>query len=589
MAFLRPVPRRGASHLLLLLLASGVVVPLLPKAGFFCRHLNATARDIDISTHNHTMELHSLMGREAASPIFAIGPSDPPYTSPSLTANLVARVVLGVVANLVCLVPLRLLYRNGEFAAAVFIVVVEVKNVFTILMALLWQTDDLASWWPGYGLCDIEPFVYNGCAGIFVTCLLAIMRNLAHQVGVLRANPMTVREKRRRNLIQALIIFPLPILQMALTWPLAARRYAVGTLMGCSWVPSSTWPFLVFFVIAQLVVSVVAAIYAVMTFFRFREVTKTTSSALSSNRAAFLRSQRAKRRLYLMVMSILVPFLPITITLCVLNVHTIGLLQPFNFNKIHHSNPGGIPWGAIIYVPSRLNSFGSLNNGYISILTAIPIFLFFGMTKDAINSYRMVLLYIGLGKVWPDLRNEYDPDRKAMQTTTSSGYLTRISGLTNQTTCKSTASGESLIGSSLSRLVTPRLAESLGGGPHDDTALRPPPPSWTSLLPQNLFPFRSKTSGVNVASAIRPQAPVLPPLGTEASTFSLQSQNEDEIVPQPVCPQCQHCAMSPPRTRNFSLPVLPAGQSHPSEALDLPNDLSTLESSSRSVKFANRT
>ncbi|ATY65288.1 a-pheromone receptor, partial [Cordyceps militaris] len=249
----------------------------------------------------------------------------------------------------------------------------------------------------------------------------------------------------------------------------------------------------------------------------------------------------------------------------------------------------------------RLNSFGSLNNGYISILTAIPIFLFFGMTKDAINSYRMVLVYIGLGKVWPDLRNEYDPDRKAMQTTTSSGYLTRISGkakssqsssqyrLTNQITCKSTASGESLIGSSLSRLVTPRLAESLGGGPNDDTALRPPPPSWTSLLPQNLFPFRSKTSGVHVASAIRPQAPVLPPLGTEASTFSLQSQNEDEIVPQPVCPQCQHCAMSPPRTRNFSLPVLPAGQSHPSEALDLPNDLSTLESSSRSVKFANRT
>lgn len=189
-------------------------------------------------------------------------PNSEPFVTTGLTANLIIRVVLGVIANLVCLVPLRLLYRNGEFAAVVFILVVEVKNIFTIVMALLWRTDDMTSWWPGYGLCDLQQFVYNGCAGIYVTCLLAIMRNLAHQVGILRANPLTVREKRRRNLIQALIIFPLPIVQLALTYPLASQRYAVGTLMGCTWSPASTWPYLLFYVIAELVISVVAAIYA---------------------------------------------------------------------------------------------------------------------------------------------------------------------------------------------------------------------------------------------------------------------------------------------------------------------------------------
>ncbi|KAM3493670.1 hypothetical protein MY3957_003062 [Beauveria namnaoensis] len=519
------------------------------------------------------MDNSSLVLREGISPIVMAVPNIPPFTTPSLTANFVLRIVLAFIANLVCLVPLRLLYRNGEFAAVVFITVVEIKNIFTIVTASLWHTDNMEAWWPGYGLCDIEQFVYNGCAGIYVTCLLAIMRNLAHQVGVMRAHPMTVREKRRRNFIQALIIFPLPIVQLAFTWPLAAQRYAVGTLMGCAWVPSSTWPYLVFFIIAQLVVSVVAGIYAVITFFRFRQVAKATSSALASSRAAFLRSQRTKRRLYLMVTSILVPFLPITITLCFLNVQALGVLRPFNFNEIHHSKTS-LPWETIIFIPSRFNDFGSLNNGYISIFSAVPIFLFFGMTKDAINSYRIVMLYFGLGKIWPNLHNEYDPDRSATQTASSSGFLTRVTGITkpsqSSSECKggshpmskSISSSESTLSHNLTRMLTPRLATSLGG----DAPVSSLAPSWTDRLPRNPFLFRTKTDVVYLGSSIPSQPPVLPPLA-QASVFSLQSRNDDEIREQAVSPQHQ---ISPPQSRNFSLPVVARGQPHPSEALDLP-------------------
>ncbi|OAA48139.1 a-pheromone receptor PreA [Beauveria brongniartii RCEF 3172] len=535
------------------------------------------------------MDDPSLVLREGISPIVMAVPNIPPFTTPSLTANFVIRIVLAIIANLVCLVPLRLLYRNGEFAAVVFITVVEIKNIFTIVTAALWHTDDMEAWWPGYGLCDIEQFVYNGCAGIYVTCLLAIMRNLAHQVGVMRAHPLTVREKRRRNFIQALIIFPLPIVQLAFTWPLAAQRYAVGTLMGCAWVPSSTWPYLVFFIIAQLVVSVVAGIYAVITFFRFRQVAKATSSALASSRAAFLRSQRTKRRLYLMVTSILVPFLPITITLCFLNVQALGALRPFNFNEIHHPKTS-LPWETIIFIPSRFNDFGSLNNGYISIFTAVPIFLFFGMTKDAINSYRIVVLYFGLGKIWPNLHNEYDPDRSATQTASSSGFLTRVTGRTkpsqSPSECKrgshpmskSISSNESTSSHNLTRMLTPRLATSLGG----DAPVSSLASSWTDRLPRNPFPFRTKTEVVYLGSSIPSRPPVLPPLA-QASVFSLQSRNDDEIHEQTVPPQHQ---TSPPRSRNFSLPVVARGQPHPSETLDLPGAFSTLESSSRCAELA---
>lgn len=189
-------------------------------------------------------------------------PSFPPYTTPSLTANLVIRVLFASLAILVCLVPLRLLSRNGEFAASVFIIVVLIKNLETIVNALVWRNNDLHSWWPGYGLCDVDGFVHNAGIGLFSSCMLAIMRNLAQQVGIMRANAPTGKEKRRRVYIQALVIFPFPLLQLALTWPLASQRYQIGAVAGCIWSPLPSWPYLIIFILGPVVLALITAAYA---------------------------------------------------------------------------------------------------------------------------------------------------------------------------------------------------------------------------------------------------------------------------------------------------------------------------------------
>lgn len=201
-----------------------------------------------------------LIVRDA--PVILAPPEVGPYTTPSLTANMVLRIFLGLLANTACIVPLRLLYKNNEFAAVVFIVNVMVKTFETILHALIWRNNDLESWWPGYGLCDANPYVHNFSLGLFVTSLLAIMQNIARQVGLLRVNPLSAKEKRKRNLVQALILFPLPLLQLALTWPLTAQRYAVATLIGCAWVSYPTWQYVVFFVVAPVLVALATAGYA---------------------------------------------------------------------------------------------------------------------------------------------------------------------------------------------------------------------------------------------------------------------------------------------------------------------------------------
>lgn len=379
------------------------------------------------------MDAASLYERAAGDPLIIAIPGPGPYTTPALTANLFFRVFLAIVANLVCLVPLRLLHRNGEFAAVVFILSVELKNLETILNSLIWRNDDVESWFPGYGLCDMGSFFDNFINGVYATCLLAIMRNLAQQVGLMRVNPMTAGEKRQRNLVQALIIFPVPLLMVGMTWPLSAQRYAVGTLVGCLWVAHSSWPYLITFVLPHILIPLATAAYArefqppfpsastkhntntdtqttVLTYLRYREIAKTTESALSRNRVANHRAQRTRRRLYLMVMSIMVPFLPMTIVMFVNNVLAVGSMEPFDYDQIHnHASP--YPWNSVTYVTSDQISFPLMNVPYIAVLTAIPIFAFFGMTKDAMNDYRRLLLGVGLGRVFPRLREEYDPDR----------------------------------------------------------------------------------------------------------------------------------------------------------------------------------
>lgn len=169
----------------------------------------------------------------------------------------------------------------------------------------------------------------------------------------------------------------------------------------------------------------------VLTFMRFREVAKLTSSAHSNNRLAQIRAQRTRRRLYLMVLSILLPFLPIVITLAVLNIRGSLPLRPFNYSEIHdHVVP--YKWNTILLLPSESFDFAYTNMAYIPILAAIPVFMFFGMTKDAMNTYRRGFLSAGLGNIFPSLHQEYDPVRAAYasaygsRVTTSSAYVSII-------------------------------------------------------------------------------------------------------------------------------------------------------------------
>ena len=147
-------------------------------------------------------------------------------------------------------------------------------------------------------------------------------------------------------------------------------------------------------------------------------------SALSTaNSRATSRVRRAKRRLYFMTLAILIPYLPVLLVIFVNNMHYLLPFQPYDFGAVRRGELDGYPWSAVILMPSQAIDFPTLNDRYIAVLTAIPVFGFFGLSKDAINVYRGYLVALGLGRLWPVLREEYDPDSEGGSNTTP-GILT---------------------------------------------------------------------------------------------------------------------------------------------------------------------
>lgn len=127
-----------------------------------------------------------------------------------------------------------------------------------------------------------------------------------------------------------------------------------------------------------------------------------------------------------MTCSIFLPYMPIYLGLVICNIIEMFPMDPFSYASIHRL-PGTLEaamapfaWSAPLFIPSPQVSWLDMENNWIPIITCVPIFLFFGMTKDAINTYRRVALVLGAGTVWPALHQEYDPDRSAASQSGSS-------------------------------------------------------------------------------------------------------------------------------------------------------------------------
>ncbi|KKA28697.1 hypothetical protein TD95_003429 [Thielaviopsis punctulata] len=327
-----------------------------------------------------------------------------------LLVNLIFRVVVGTWSLSACIVPLRLLYRNGEFAAVVCIIAIMILTVFFVLNALIWHNQDTSTWWNGVGYCDMNIYLTTACQMSAVGSVFAIMRNLSININVLRASPLTHRERKQKNLVQALIIFVPVLIQLGWLYPITTERYSIMPLTGCYARTDPSWPVM-FFIVPEAVYPIGTAIYAVLIYVNFRKIRKSNSAiSNSSNPIVCTRNDRASRRLYLMSLSILIPYLPCALYVVASNLRAIIPFREYDFKKLHGVGELGT-WNTVIYFVDEWALSFPMNYCWVYPLFALPIFLFFGLSTDAINEYRVALVKCGFAKIWPGLLEEYSPYR----------------------------------------------------------------------------------------------------------------------------------------------------------------------------------
>ncbi|KAH8880394.1 pheromone receptor [Thozetella sp. PMI_491] len=361
-----------------------------------------------------------------------LGPGDGPYTNPSLQANLFFRVFLGILANICCWVPMKLLWSNGEFAAAVFCLTTMVLNVFYSVNAMIWPDENTAKWWLGHGWCDMQVYLFYALDTLYTACVFEIMRQLADKVALSRVTSLSRAERRRRHLVSGLVIFPIPLLQVIMTWFVQSQRYSIGPLIGCLANYDSTLPYLITFVIPPPILTLGAAIFAALTWKRFRDVDRNNRNLLSSSgNEMAIRQARVRRKLYFLTLAILIPYSVVQFLFLASNITSqVSWSRPYNYDQIHYNPPpnqwtGSSPnaWNRITFILTDELDFASQNMNYTPILTVIPLFVSFGATKEAINVYRRYLLKLGLGRIWPRLEEEYDPDISTSGTTRAAWSL----------------------------------------------------------------------------------------------------------------------------------------------------------------------
>jgi hypothetical protein len=185
-----------------------------------------------------------------------------PGPNPHLTANLVARLVLCPVAVLLSWVPLRVLWRKGEFTACVMTINNCVLIFYTLVNAAVWHDQDIASWWDGHGWCDLQTYTVFPMTTVFCACVCAIMRRLALTIGQMRTTTQSAREKRSQILAEALIIFPVPLIQVAMTYLVQLIRYTVMPVNGCGRAYDGNVIYLLFFVLPTPIFTAAACVYA---------------------------------------------------------------------------------------------------------------------------------------------------------------------------------------------------------------------------------------------------------------------------------------------------------------------------------------
>ncbi|KAJ9295508.1 hypothetical protein DTO271G3_5964 [Paecilomyces variotii] len=307
--------------------------------------------------------------------------------------------LLSLLSVILSITPLMWHLRNSNFPAVCLIGWFLVNNLFNIVNAFIWPTDDVDSWWSGVGLCDIEVKLmvasYVGIPG----ALLCIFRHLAEVLDTERTVLVPSRSQRRKKLaIEISFCLVIPILAMITHVFVQKTRYMLYTISGCVNNFDESWVTLVLSYLWPTVICMIAAYYCCLVMYRIIKYNREFGAILSSSRGSSMNKTRFLR-LFCMASVMLLAILPTQAYVLYVDVQLSLPWHDYSFSRLH--GPG---WNTIIKVATHGQSFF---DRWIPIGGTLVLFIFFGFGKDATSIYRSIVTKLGVDH-WLPVKSHSD-------------------------------------------------------------------------------------------------------------------------------------------------------------------------------------
>jgi pheromone a factor receptor len=135
--------------------------------------------------------------------------------------------------------------------------------LFTFTNAILWDTDDISSWFSGVGLCDVEVKIQVASQVALPACIACMLRALAAVLDTDRATLVPTKAQRQRNnAIDLVCCMGLPLLQMPLHYIVQSARYYIFGVVGCVPAVSLSWLSILLLVVPPVIWTLVDGYYA---------------------------------------------------------------------------------------------------------------------------------------------------------------------------------------------------------------------------------------------------------------------------------------------------------------------------------------
>ena len=159
--------------------------------------------------------------------------------------------------------PLAWHVRNRNIAASSLVAWAMISNVMNLINPFIWPTDNIASWWNGSILCDVEVKFMIGATFGLVGALICILQSLARVLDTRRTilNPSPA-ERHWQTIHDCLYCFGGPIYIMGIHYIVQPNRYYVFAISGCTATADNSWPRLVLWSIWPPILCLVAVYYS---------------------------------------------------------------------------------------------------------------------------------------------------------------------------------------------------------------------------------------------------------------------------------------------------------------------------------------